>query len=102
AQAVALTFLAERADQWPTERLEGMSVFFSQVGDKPTGEWKETIVFFDRRKGSDPGAVPKPLKAVYPNGRAVEIPVGSDPRQIFADWLVDDRNPWFARVITNR
>ncbi len=102
AHAVALTFLAERADQWPTERLEGMGVFFSQVGYKPTGEWKEEIVFFDRRKGREKEAPRKPLKAVYPNGVAVEIPPGQDPRKVFADWLVDDKNPWFARAVTNR
>lgn len=100
AQAVALTFLGERAEQWPTERLEGLGVFFSQVGYKPTGEWKEEIVFFDRRKGKEPGNAP--LTAVFPNGQSVQIPAGQDPRRVFADWLVDDKNPWFARVLANR
>jgi hypothetical protein len=100
AQAVALTFLCERTDQWPEQRLEGMSAFFSQVGYKPTGEWKEEIIFFDRRKGKE--SVNEPLTAVYPNGATVQIPVGKDPREVFADWLVHDKNPWFARAITNR
>jgi hypothetical protein len=130
AQAVALTFLCERADQWPKERLEGMSAFFSQVGYKPTGEWKEEIVFFDRRKRQEPEkpkepgevkelekakgspgkaeskvkkeAANEPLTAIYPNGVAVQIPPGQDPRRVFADWLMDDKNPWFARAMANR
>jgi hypothetical protein len=132
AQAVALTFLGERADQWPNERLDGMSVFFSQVGYKPTGEWKEEIVYFDRRKKQAPvpektkdsgkekesekakeplnktpskekkEAANEPLQAVYPNGVAVQISPGQDPRQVFADWLVDEKNPWFARAMANR
>ena len=47
AGAVALTFMGSRADAWPKERLSGMAVFFSQVGYKPTREWKEEHVFWD-------------------------------------------------------
>ncbi|MCA9143732.1 MAG: DUF1553 domain-containing protein [Planctomycetales bacterium] len=101
AEAVALTFLCERADRWPEYRMEGMSTFFSQVGFKPTGEWKEEIVFFDPRRGNSTIST-EPLLAVLPNGAAVQIPAGEDPRRVFADWLVDKRNPWFARAISNR
>lgn len=100
AQAVALTFLGERTEGWPTERIEGMSVFFSQIGYKPTGEWKEEIVFFDRRKNKE--SLNGPLTAVFPNGVRTQIPAGQDPRRVFADWLVQEKNPWFARVIANR
>ena len=86
AQAVALTFLCERAEKWPAERLEGMSVFFSQVGYKPTGEWKEEIVLFDPRLGKAEHG-DNPLTAVFPNGDSVQIPPGQDPRQVFAAWL---------------
>ena len=47
AQAVALTFMGERADKWPKEKLAGMAAFFSQVGIKTTAEWKEEIVFWN-------------------------------------------------------
>ncbi len=50
AQAVALTFMGARADNWPKDRLAGMAAFFSQVGYKSTAEWKEEIVFFDPGK----------------------------------------------------
>ena len=101
SQAVALTFLCERADHWPAERLEGMSLFFSQVGYKPTGEWKEEIVFFDRHLAGGQSDE-TPLRAVTPNGATVEISLGQDPRRVFADWLVDDHNPQFSRAIANR
>ena len=39
---------------WPKERLAGMAAFFSQVGYKPTAEWKEEIVFFDPDKPAGP------------------------------------------------
>lgn len=101
AQAVALTFLCERADQWPEDRLAGLSQFFSKVGYKPTGEWKEEIVFFDRRLGGESGES-VPVQAVYPNGARAVIPIGQDPRAVFAKWLIDDKNPWFAKAVANR
>ena len=47
AVAAALAFMGSRAENWPKDRLEGMTVFFSQVGYKPTAEWKEECVFWD-------------------------------------------------------
>lgn len=100
-EVVALTFLCERTDQWPEERIKGMAQFFCKVGYKPTSEWKEEIVFYDpRREGS--GSPNEPVSAVYPNGVSVVIPAGSDPREVFARWLVDKKNPWFARAVSNR
>jgi len=126
ARAVALTFMGSRAEKWPGERLTGMSAFFLKVGYKPTGEWKEEIVFFDPHKvytpPRPPGPAPKPdakktiakkaadkkaapvppPKPVLPDGTAVEIPWDKDPREVFADWLVTPKNPWFTRHIANR
>ena len=107
AQAVALAFMGVRAEKWPQERLEGMTVFFSQVGFKPTREWKEEIVVFDPRKGKPPADAEsspdaQPPKAVFPDGTPCELPPGKDPREVFADWLIDPENPWFTRHIVNR
>ncbi len=101
AQAVALAFMGVRAEKWPPERLEGMAVFFSQVGYKPTREWKEEIIVFDPRKGRD-SADGQPLVGTFPDETTIELPPGKDPREVFADWLIDAENPWFARHIVNR
>ena len=96
AQAVALTFMGVRTEKWPSARRADMAVFFSQVGYKPTGEWKEEIVFFDRGK-SLPTA-----DAVFPDGTRTRLQAGRDPRLDFADWLIAPRNTYFARNIVNR
>jgi len=96
AQAVALAFMGVRTEKWPAARRAEMAVFFSQVGYKPTGEWKEEIVFFDRSK---------PLAtniAVFPDGKKARLQAGRDLRMEFADWLIAPRNPYFARNIVNR
>ena len=47
AAAVGLALMGTRVHLWPEDRRAGMTVFFSQVGYKPTSEWKEEIVFWD-------------------------------------------------------
>jgi hypothetical protein len=127
ASAVALTFMGSRTDSWPADRLAGTAVFFSQIGYKPTSEWKEENVFWDPlRATKTPGNVapgrdavgtspvaageapaapptePGPLVAVLPDGTEIELPADRDPREVFADWLIAPENPWFTRNIANR
>ena len=95
AQCVGLTMMGTRVDGWPEKRRAGLEAFFSRVAFKGTAEWKEEIVHLDpAAEGS--------LKAVFPNGRPVWIRAGTDPRVVFADWLIQAENPWFARAAVNR
>ncbi|HVM60273.1 MAG TPA: DUF1553 domain-containing protein [Verrucomicrobiae bacterium] len=98
AQAVALTFMGERAEKWPRDRLTGMSAFFSCVGYKSTAEWKEEIVFFNPEKATN-SLLPA---ARFPDGAPAQLSADRDPREVFADWLTAPDNPWFARNIANR
>ena len=96
AQTVALTFMGARAEKWPAAQLAEMSAFFSRVGFKETGEWKEQIVYFDP---SAKGALPV---VRYPDSIPARVAGGEDPREAFAAWLTGPANPWFARAIANR
>ncbi len=95
AQTVSLTFMGSRADKWPTNQLSGMAAFFSQVGAKTTAEWKEEIVFFDPAKTNA-------AAAMFPDGTQIRLSPDQDPREVFADWLIEAKNPWFTRNIANR
>jgi len=95
AEAVALTFLGVRFDRLPENRRAGLAAFFSRLVYKKTAEWKEEIVCLDP-------APHDPVEAVFPDGVAVRIPPDTDPRQVFADWLITPKNPWFARNLVNR
>ena len=99
ASTVALTFMGTRTESWPKERLAGMAAFFTQIGYKATGEWKEEIVFFDPDKAPPAGAQTAP---VFPDGTPGRIAAGQDPREAFAAWLITPANPWFARAVSNR
>ena len=98
ASTVALTFMGTRAEKWPPERLAGLAGFFAQVGFKATGEWKEEIVFWDPTKAPAAGIGP----AVFPDGTPAALSPDRDPREVFAGWLTDPKNPWFARALANR
>lgn len=95
AAAVSLTFMGTRFENLPGEKQDQMSRFFSRVSYKSTAEWKEQIVYPDpiRTEAFD---------AVFPDGTTVHIKAGQDPRGVFADWLIDGENPWFAKTIVNR
>ena len=69
ASTVALTFMGARTDAWPKERLAGMAAFFSQIGYKPTGEWKEEIVYFDPDKAPPSPRLPPGLRRGRRSGR---------------------------------
>ncbi|MCB1079121.1 MAG: DUF1553 domain-containing protein, partial [Verrucomicrobiae bacterium] len=99
ASTVALTFLGERAEKWPPQKLEALSGFFANVAFKSTAEWKEEIVYFD------PTADKEQLHraAIFPDGTPVTLDPGKqDPRLVFASWLLRPENPYFSRTISNR
>ena len=122
AGAVALTLMGSRCESWPKARVSGMAVFFSQVGYKPTREWKEEHVFWDPFHGNDltasaaaekagrnavPSKATSPTSgtaqtAVFPDGTRIRLSPNRDPREVFADWLITPKNPWFTRSIANR
>ena len=130
AGAVALTFMGARAETWPSNRLADMAVCFSQIGYKPTSEWKEEHVFWDPlgfstvAGNSAPGrpaiaaigqttnsvaqaaapvrSSPPRQETTFPDGTKIHLPPDQDPRAVFADWLISPRNSWFARSAVNR
>jgi len=102
AQAVALTFMGVRAENWEKNRLSGMAAFFSQVKYKQTAEWKEEIVCFDPNKAAAPATGGAAMAAIFPDGTPARLSPGQDPREVFANWLIAPKNPWFTRNIANR
>lgn len=98
ARAVALAFMGERAEKWPLAKQNDMALFFSQIGSKSTGEWKEEIVFFNGMDDARGGT----RSATLPDGSPVEIPAGKDAREVFARWLVLSKDSPMARAAVNR
>ncbi len=96
ARVVALTFLGERVETWPPEKLAAFAPLFAQLTTKPTREWKEEIVYFD------PTLPAPPATTRLPDGSPLTLAREQDPRAAFADWLLRADNPRFARALANR
>ncbi len=83
AAAVALTLMGSRIEAWPAERREGLAAFFSQVGYKPTAEWKEQVVFWDPfHLSTIPGsAVPGKAALAPPEATLEQLVAGFGPAE---------------------
>ena len=98
AAAAALAFMGERTANWTPEKRADLAFFFSRVGFKKTGEWKEEIVCFTPLP--DGGAAS--ASARLPDGASVKVGPETDPREVFARWLISSPNSPFARHAANR
>ncbi|MBT3279057.1 MAG: DUF1553 domain-containing protein [Phycisphaerales bacterium] len=95
AQVVAGTFLGSDITAWPEASQARLANVFAKVRYKSTVEWKEQIIFNDPTPNT-PGVL------VMPDGSRVTMTAFDDRRQLFADWLISPKNPWFARAAVNR
>ena len=102
ARFVALIFMGERAEHWPSGRLQSMAPFFSQIGFKGTAEWKEEIVLWDPVKKAAWASGEAGPSADFPDGEQAVFQSNRDPREVFADWRTAPSNPWMAQNIVNR
>ena len=95
AEAVALTFLGARYENWPKEKQEQLAKFFSRVAYKGSAEWKEEIVYWVDRPLDSP-------EVIFPDGQKGTVPAGQDPRDVFVHWLITPQNSRFTKNLANR
>ena len=97
-------------EKWSQDDYWGLAAFFGRVGRKslpvPGGfqnQQLQLVSVFSRPNGgvqnkrTGQPAVIKPL-----DGEPMQIPAEEDPRQKLVDWMVDAKNPFFAKAVVNR
>ncbi|MCB1232341.1 MAG: DUF1553 domain-containing protein [Verrucomicrobiae bacterium] len=90
-------------ERWSQHDYYSLAAFFSQVGRKPTAIADEDLIFHERgvaqyvNKKTD-----LPVKPAGLGGPELEIAPDDDPRLALADWMAEESNPFFARVLVNR
>jgi hypothetical protein len=98
-------------EKWSQDDFWGIAAFFGRVGRKDVmspdelqpGQPAPRRIIYPRSSGSvtnkktNQPAVMKPL-----DGQPVTAAPDQDPRQILVDWMVDTKNPFFARAVANR
>lgn len=87
-------------DRWTMDDYYSFAAFFSQIGRKAAEDPREIIVF-----NSGSGVVRHPVgnRVMEPKFLGCETPdvKGKDRRQIMANWLASNENPYFARNLSN-
>jgi hypothetical protein len=97
-------------EKWSQDDYWGLAAFFGRVGKKniplPGGFQNQQALItavYSRPTGNvnnkrtNQAAVIKPL-----DGDPMKIGSDEDPRQKLVDWMVEPRNPFFARAVANR
>jgi hypothetical protein len=88
-------------DRWTMDDYYGFTAFFSQIGRKQSEDYRQLLVF-----NSGGGEVNHPVggAVVKPKFLGGEVPdvAGKDRREVLAQWLTSEANPFFAKSVANR
>ena len=111
AENVAQSFLGIRMqcaqchnhpfDRWTMNDYYGFTAFFTQINRKRGSDYREWLVY-DRGNGeinhpvTGQPVAPKFLGDLPPDTK------GLDRREVIAEWITSDENPWFAPNFANR
>jgi hypothetical protein len=98
-------------EKWSQDDYWGMAAFYARVGRKVQqmpgvvvqGQQNQRNIIFNKPTGTvknkrtNKDAIMRPLDA-----EPVNVSSGDDPRHKLVDWMVDAKNPFFARAVANR
>src|SRR5205085_1910543 len=98
-------------EKWGQDDYWGMAAYFAAIGRKAIqtpgvinqNQQQARLVIFNKGTGSvmntrtQKPAIMKPL-----DGEPPTLAPGEDPRHRLVDWMVDVKNPFFARAVVNR
>jgi len=112
-QDVAQIFLGQRLqcaqchhhpyEKWSQDDYYGFQAFFSKVGRKPGTQPGEEVIF--NKIGMASAQNPRSGRSLAPKplGEAeLKLAHHQDPRDSLADWMTNEQNPFFARMLINR
>ncbi|VTR99311.1 DUF1549 and DUF1553 domain-containing protein [Tuwongella immobilis] len=97
-------------EKWSQDDYWGLAAFFGRVGRKNVpmngalpGAPQQMQVVFSRSSGSvNNKRTGQPAKFKPLDGPVVDVAGEDDPRQALLDWMVQPKNPFFARAVANR
>jgi hypothetical protein len=97
-------------EKWSQDDYWGIAAFFGRVGRKnlpiPGGfqnqQEQREVVFTLSSGGVQNKRTQRPAAIKPLDGEPTTVAGADDPRDKLADWLVDGKNPFFARAVANR
>jgi hypothetical protein len=98
-------------EKWSQDDYWGLAAFFGRLGRKNVpvaglsiqNQQQQRQVFFTKATGSVPNKrTNQPAVMRTLGGEPMEVDADNDPRQKLVDWLVEPKNPFFAKAVVNR
>ena len=90
-------------ERWSQADYYSLAAFFSKVGRKPTAIAGEDLIFHKRGTAQYVNKkTEQPVKPAGLGGPSLEVAPDDDPRLQLADWMAEESNPFFAKVLVNR
>ncbi|WP_414662932.1 DUF1549 and DUF1553 domain-containing protein [Horticoccus sp. 23ND18S-11] len=88
-------------DRWTMNDYYGFAAFFAQIGRKAGEDPRETIVFNNGSGGVKHPVGGKDVAPKFLGGKQPVAAKGADRRQLLAEWMASEENPYFARNLAN-
>jgi hypothetical protein len=90
-------------EKWSQQDYYRFAAFFSRVGRKGGRESGEEVIFHRRGKAETINKKTKqPERPAGLGATVAEISADDDPRATLADWMTNEKNPYFAKALVNR
>ncbi len=90
-------------EKWSQQDYYGFEAFFSRVRRKPGLEPMEERIYHERGEPSAENIRShQQMKPAGLGAKPLALSVEQDPRQALVDWMVESKNPFFARALANR
>jgi Protein of unknown function (DUF1549)/Protein of unknown function (DUF1553) len=95
-------------EKWSQDDYWGLAAFFGRLGKKQVpiagaSQQSQMQVIFTRTSGNVTNKRTQKAAAIKPlDGSPMEVAPDDDPRQKLIDWMVEPKNPFFAKAVANR
>lgn len=89
-------------EKWTQDDYYGTAAAFNRVGRKETGLPDDELIFVKAGGEVTQPRTGRTMKVRLLLEGDVDVPEGQDRRVVFADWLTNNSNPFFARSVANR
>ncbi len=89
-------------EKWTQDDYYGTAAAFKRVGRKETGLPDDEVIFVSAGGDVTQPRTGKQMKVRLLLEGDVDVPADQDRRVVFANWLTNNSNPFFARSLANR
>jgi hypothetical protein len=89
-------------ERWTQDNYYGIGAAFARIGRKPGVDATDEIVFQQATGDVTQPRTGQVMKTHLLLQGDVDVPADQDRREVFANWLTQPNNPFFARALVNR